>query len=93
MATAPSTCSAFSTTMNIGASARIGMVWEAMTQGITDRSIARLCTIPTASSIPSTVPMRNPRRVAESVIQPCQTRERLEVIFFSTVVFQISSAT
>jgi hypothetical protein len=39
--------------MIIGAMARIGMVWLAMAQGITLRSIARLCTIPTASRMPA----------------------------------------
>jgi hypothetical protein len=59
----------FSTTMIIGAIARIGIVWLAMAHGITLISIARLCTIPTASNIPSPVPIMNPSRVELSVIQ------------------------
>ncbi len=50
--------------------ARIGTVCEAMTQGITDRSMARLWTIPTASAMPSAVPKTKPSIVADSVIQP-----------------------
>ena len=69
------------TTMTIGAMARIGTVWLATAQGMTDWSMARLCTMPTASRIPASVPIRNPASVAESVIQPCQTRLRFEVIF------------
>ena len=37
------------TTITIGAIARIGTVWLATAQGITDWSMARLWTIPTAS--------------------------------------------
>ena len=59
----------YKTTMIMGATARIGTVWEAITQGITLRSIARLCTIPTASRMPSATPIANPSRVADNVIQ------------------------
>ena len=38
----PEIPAAFSTTMIIGATARMGTVWLAMTQGITDMSIVRL---------------------------------------------------
>ena len=65
----PDRPSEFSTTMIIGAMARIGMVWLAMAQGITLMSIARLWTIPTASAIPATVPMAKPSSVALSVTQ------------------------
>ena len=65
----PDTPTAFRTTMIIGAIARMGMVWLAITQGITDISITRLNTIPTASKTPSKVPMPKPSRVALSVIQ------------------------
>ncbi|MCY1241478.1 hypothetical protein D9M72_543820 [compost metagenome] len=60
---------ALRTTMIIGAMARIGIVWLAITHGISERSMARLCTMPTASRIPSAAPMPKPSRVAESVIQ------------------------
>ena len=50
--------------MIIGAIARIGMVWQAIAQGITLMSIARLWTMPTASSIPRTAPITKPTRVA-----------------------------
>ena len=63
----PDRPTAFSTTMIIGAMAKIGMVWLAITQGITDMSIVRLNTIPTASSVPSAVPMTKPRKVALKV--------------------------
>ena len=43
------------------------MVWLVMAHGITDLSIVRLYTIPTASSTPSVVPITNPSSVAESV--------------------------
>ena len=56
--------------MIIGATARMGTVWLEMTQGMTERSIARLWTIPTASRIPRPTPMMKPSRVADSVIQP-----------------------
>ena len=59
----------FRTTIIIGARASIGKVCEVMTQGITDAFIARLCTIPTASSIPSPEPKAKPNKVAESVTQ------------------------
>ncbi len=66
----PCTPTEYSTTMIIGASAMIGMVWLTMAQGITDMSITRECTIPIASRTPSTVPMTNPSMVALSVTQP-----------------------
>ena len=59
----------FSTTITIGAIARIGIVWDAIAQGITDISIARLCTMPTASKIPIVVPIANPSKVALNVTQ------------------------
>ncbi len=70
MGISPDTPIAFRTTMIIGAIARIGMVWEAMIQGITDMCMARECTIPTASASPSVVPKAKPRSVAERVTQP-----------------------
>ena len=45
------------------------MVLLATAQGMTDWSMARLCTMPTASRIPASVPMTNPASVAESVTQ------------------------
>ena len=65
----PVTPTEASTTIIIGATARIGMVWLAITQGITLASIVRSCTIPIASTIPSTAPSPNPASVAESVTQ------------------------
>ena len=56
--------------MIIGAMAKIGIVWLAIAQGITLRSIARLCTMPMASRMPAPVPMANPSSVADRVIQP-----------------------
>src|SRR3546814_1900547 len=44
----PDSPTAFSTTMIIGAIARIGMVWLDTTHGISERSTARLWTISTA---------------------------------------------
>ena len=58
-----------STTMIIGAIARIGMVCEAMIHGIRLRSRVREWTIATASAMPSSVPMAKPRSVEESVTQ------------------------
>ena len=55
--------------MIIGAIARIGMVWVATIQGIRERSAARLCTMTTASRMPSAVPMAKPSSVDESVTQ------------------------
>ena len=66
----PVTPTEFSTTMIIGAMARIGMVWLAITQGITLASIVRSCTMPIASRIPSPAPSTNPASVADSVTQP-----------------------
>ncbi len=68
-ATTPSIFSAFRTTIIIGARARIGMVWDAITHGMTDMSIARLWTMPTASRMPRPAPKMNPRKVALNVIQ------------------------
>ena len=59
----------FSTTMIIGAMARIGMVWLAITQGITLASVVRSCTIVIARSTPSSAPIAKPSNVADSVIQ------------------------
>ncbi len=59
----------FRTTIIIGAMARIGIVCDAITHGISDLSMALLSTMATASTIPSTVPMPNPMSVADSVIQ------------------------
>ncbi len=56
--------------MIIGAIARMGIVWLATTHGMTDRSAARLCTMNTASRMPSPVPMAKPSSVEESVTQP-----------------------
>ena len=56
----PVTPTEFSTTMIIGAMARIGMVWLAITQGITLASMVRSCTMPTASRMPSPAPSTNP---------------------------------
>ena len=53
-----------STTMIIGAMAMIGTVWLTMAQGITLMSMTRVCTIPTASGIPSSVPKPKPSSVA-----------------------------
>jgi len=58
-----------STTMIIGAMARIGTVWLAITQGITLALVVRSCTIPTASRIPSAAPSTKPASVADSVTQ------------------------
>ena len=58
------------TTMIIGAMARIGTVWLAITQGITLASTVRSCTIQTASRIPSPAPSAKPASVADSVTQP-----------------------
>ena len=55
--------------MIIGAMARIGMVCEAMIHGIRLRSSAATWTMPTASTMPSTVPKAKPSSVEESVTQ------------------------
>ena len=65
----PVTPTELSTTMIIGAIARIGIVWLAITHGITLASIVRSWTIPTASTIPSPAPSPNPASVAASVTQ------------------------
>ena len=59
-----------STTMTIGAIARIGIVCEEMTQGIRLLSRLRECTMATAIRMPSSVPMRKPSSVEASVTQP-----------------------
>jgi hypothetical protein len=58
------------TTMIIGAIANMGMVCDAIAQGITLISIALLYTIPIANKIPSPVPIAKPRRVELKVIHP-----------------------
>ena len=58
-----------STTMIIGAMARIGIVCEAMIHGIRLRSRLRAWTIATASAMPSSVPITKPSSVEESVTQ------------------------
>jgi hypothetical protein len=55
--------------MIMGAMARIGTVWLAITQGMTLASMVRLWTMAMASRMPRPVPMRKPSRVAERVIQ------------------------
>ena len=56
--------------MIIGAMARIGIVWLAITQNITLASVVRSCTMAMASRIPSPAPSPNPASVADSVTQP-----------------------
>ena len=56
--------------MIIGAIARIGTVCEAMIQGISERSSVRRWTMPTASTMPSSVPSAKPSSAEESVTQP-----------------------
>ena len=58
-----------STTMIIGAIARIGTVWLAITQGITLALDVRSWTMTMASRMPSPAPSANPAIVAESVTQ------------------------
>jgi hypothetical protein len=58
-----------STTMIIGAIARIGMVWEAMIQGSNERSRVGTWTMPTASRMPNAVPMPKPSSVEDRVTQ------------------------
>ena len=60
---------AASTTMIIGAMARIGMVCEAMIHGIRLRSSVATWTMPTAIRMPSAVPKAKPSSVDESVTQ------------------------
>ena len=66
--------------MTIGAMARIGTVWLATAQGMTDWSMLRLWTMPTASRMPAPVPMAKPASVADRVTQACQTKLRREVM-------------
>ena len=56
--------------MIIGAIARIGIVWLAITQNITLASVVRSCTMAIASRMPSPAPRTKPASVAESVTQP-----------------------
>lgn len=58
-----------STTMTIGAMARMGMVCDAMIHGIRLRLSALTWTIAMASEIPRRVPSRKPSKVEESVTQ------------------------
>ena len=58
-----------STMMIIGPIARMGIVCEAMIQGIRLRSSVRTCTMPMAIAIPNSVPNANPSSVAEAVTQ------------------------
>ena len=60
---------AASTTMIIGATARMGMVCEAMIHGIRLRSSVVTCTMPTAITMPSAVPKAKPSSVEDSVTQ------------------------
>ena len=53
--------------MKIGASASTGTICEQMIQGSRLRSSTRLCTISSASTMPSIAPNTNPSAVAESV--------------------------
>ncbi|MNL66281.1 hypothetical protein D3C87_1907200 [compost metagenome] len=57
-------------TTTMGATARMGMVWLAMIQGISERSDASLWMMATASPTPRTVPKAKPSSVADRVIQP-----------------------
>ena len=66
----PVTSNWFMITTIIGASAMIGIVCEAMIQGMRLRSRLAACTIITASSMPSTEPTAKPRSVASSVTRP-----------------------
>ncbi|MCY1243881.1 hypothetical protein D9M72_569200 [compost metagenome] len=61
---------AFSTTIIIGAIARMGIVCEVMIHGIRLLSRVRECTMPTASNTPSADPSTKPSNVDESVTQP-----------------------
>jgi len=58
-----------STTITMGATARIGTIWEAMIQGMRLRSSAFTWTMPTAISMPRSVPSVKPTAVEESVTQ------------------------
>ena len=66
------------TTIIIGAIARIGMVCEVMIHGKSERSSVRTCTMPTASTIPSTAPMAKPKSVDDAVTQAWNSRLRFE---------------
>jgi hypothetical protein len=56
-----------STMMIMGPMARIGIVCEAMIQGIRLRSSVRTCTMPMARAMPRSVPKTNPSTVADAV--------------------------
>ncbi len=76
-----------STTMTIGAMARIGIVWDEMIQGMRLRSSVRTCTMRTASTMPSRAPIAKPTRVEDRVTQAWNRRLRRDVIGVSTTVF------
>ena len=57
-----------STTIIIGAMARMGMVCDVIIHGIKDLSKTREWMMPTAKIIPSTVPNTKPSIVADKVI-------------------------
>ena len=82
-----------STTMMIGATARIGIVCEAMIHGSRLFSRAFTDTMPMASTMPSATPRAKPSSVDERVTQPWNTRLRGEVIRVSTVERQSSATT
>jgi len=56
-----------STTTKIGASARIGTICEQMIHGSRLFSSTRLCTIISASAMPSSAPSAKPSNVADNV--------------------------
>ncbi len=64
LGSSPVTPTAPRPTTTIGAMARIGTVWLAMIQGISERSAASLWTMTTASAMPSSVPSAKPSSVA-----------------------------
>jgi hypothetical protein len=74
-----------STTMMIGATARIGIVCDAMIQGSRLFLSALMATMPMASRIPSTEPSTKPSSVDESVTQPWNRRLRGDVARTSMV--------
>ncbi len=61
---------AFSTTMIIGAMARIGIVCEVMIHGIRLLSSVREWTMPTARRTPSADPSTKPSKVEDNVTHP-----------------------
>ena len=56
-----------STTMTIGATARIGTICEPMIHGSRLFCRVRKCTISTASTMPNTLPIAKPSSAADSV--------------------------